>query len=179
MRAAFGMIAALSLGLMAPGFAQTPEDNASPPGAPASGPEGWSFGDGGPAHAASGVRCPAQSDGFKPVALSGPAEPNILGICLYEDSLGTGDAGVRVRRYLPDVGETPEAIANDRLLMEPRPGAAAPLFTVRIEPFTAGDGKRSARVTITKTGNGLLIDCFADDADFGAATAKIAGVCGK
>jgi hypothetical protein len=177
MRAASGRIAALMLGFLEPGFAQTLPENSPPAITP--GPEGWTFGADGPVHTESGTVCPAESDGFNPVALSGPSEPNILGICYYEDSLGTGDAGVRVRRYLRDVGETPEAIANDRLLMEPRPGEPPPLFTVRIEPFTSGGVKRSARVTITKMVHGLLVDCFAEDADFGAATAKIAGVCGK
>ena len=92
---------------------------------------------------------------------------------------GTGDAGVRVRRYAPGQGENSEAAGNDRALMEPRAGRASPLFTVRIEPLEVADGKRGARVVVTKTRNGLLIDCFGEDADFASATAKIAGVCGK
>jgi hypothetical protein len=167
MRMAYG-IAAVLLGF--PGLSHAQEARV---------PEGWTAGADGPVHAESGTQCPALSDGFKPVELLASSDPNILGTCAYADNLGTGDAGVRVRRYAPGQGENSEAAGNDRALMEPRAGRASPLFTVRIEPLEVADGKRGARVVVTKTRNGLLIDCFGEDADFASATAKIAGVCGK
>lgn len=162
---------ALAFALLANCFAGAPASSQSQ--------DGWTTDSNGPAHALSETKCPRESDGFKTVRFSGPAEPNILGTCLYEDAMGTGDAGIRVRRYMAGVGETPEAIANDRMLMEPDPRNGAPLFTVRIAPLTFADGKRGARLTITKIRGGLLIDCYAEDADFGNATAKVAALCGK
>ena len=141
--------------------------------------DGWTSDAAGFAHAESQTHCPADSDGFKPATLTRFVEPNILGTCLYEDAMGTGDAGVRVRRYMAGVGESEEAIRNDRMLMEPDPAHGAPLFTVRIVPLTFVDGKRGGRLTITKVRGGLLIDCYAEDADFGNATAKVAALCGK
>lgn len=140
-------------------------------------PDGWTMDAIGFAHAESLTRCPFESDGFKRVRISGAQAPGVIGTCAYEDAMGTGDAGLRVRRYVPGAGDNAEAIDNDRALMEPDPVQGAPLFTVRIVPFAPGDAKKGARIIITKVRGGLLIDCYAEDADFGGATAKIAAVC--
>ena len=173
-----GLAVALLANCFVPAFAQPQVSVGEPPAAVES-QDGWTSDSAGHAHALSETKCPLESDAFKQVRFSGAAEPNIIGTCLYEDAMGTGDAGITVRRYMQGVGDSPDAIANDRLLMEPNPTRGAPLFTVRIDPVMFDDGKRGARMTITKMRGGLLIDCFAVDADFANAGAKIAALCAK
>jgi hypothetical protein len=152
--------------------AQSTEQN---PGAPD--PGLWNMPSEGAIHEASGTRCLATVNGFSAMQFSGAAEPNILGACAYADDSGTGDAGVRVRRYVPGVGESGTEIENDRTLMEPDAATGAPLFTARMGPATLKDGKMGGRLTITKTRNGYLIDCFADGATLQVASGKIALIC--
>jgi len=137
----------------------------------------WTMPPEGALHEASGTRCLATVSGFSAMQFAGAAEPDILGTCAYADDNGTGDAGVRVRRYLPGIGASRTEIENDRALMEPDAAAGAPLFTARMGPATLKDGKMGGRLTITKTRNGYLIDCFAEGATLPVASGKIAIIC--
>lgn len=104
---------------------------------------------------------------------------NFLGSCAYSDPNGAGNAGIRVRRYTPGVGESRDAIANDRALMEPAAGQDAPLFAVRMSPVTTGNGTKGGILTITRARKGYLIDCYAEGANLDDASAKIARICGN
>ena len=128
-------------------------------------------------HQASTTRCPAALPGFSALIFTGPAEPNIVGTCTYKDSTGMGDAGMQVRKYMRDVGESRDAIVNDRTLMEPRPGDEIPFMMVRFSPITTRDGNRGGRVVITKTRGGLLIDCFGEGESLEKASEKIGLFC--
>jgi hypothetical protein len=129
-------------------------------------------------HEASTTKCPAELPGFNTLIFTGPAEPNIVGTCTYKDNAGMGDVGLQVRKYIRDVGESRDAIINDRTLMEPRPGAEIPFMMVRIQPITTRDGKNGGRMVITKTRGGLLIDCFGEGESLEKVSAKIGLVCG-
>jgi hypothetical protein len=142
-------------------------------------PNRWTASPEGNRHEASGILCLDDIAGFAPLVFMEGDAANLLGACSYIDHTGTGDAGVRVRRYARGKGETQEAIDNDRALVEPDPARGAPLFTVRMAPATTGDGKRGGRVTITKMRNGYLVDCFAEGATLQVASAKLARVCPK
>jgi hypothetical protein len=138
---------------------------------------GWKMDSGAAIHEASTTRCPAELPGFTALIFTGPAEPNILGTCTYKDSAGTGDAGLQVRKYARGVGESRDAINNDRMLMEPRPGAEIPFMMVRMAPITTRDGKSGGRMVITKTRGGLLIDCFGEAESLEKASEKIGLFC--
>jgi hypothetical protein len=120
-------------------------------------------GDGSYTHKPSGAICAASVEGFALQGLQMPATEGSLGTCEYQD--GTGRRGeIRVRRYLPGVGETPLAIQNDKTLME---GAAAgdpnqqPVGAFRVGPGPEIEGAPSQRDVVTVKRNGLLIDCAA------------------
>jgi hypothetical protein len=140
---------------------------------------GWKMDGGAAFHEASTTKCPAELPGFNALIFTGPAEPNILGTCTYKDSSGMGDAGIQVRKYMRDVGESRDAIINDRTLIEPRPGADVPFMMVRIQPITTRDGKSGGRMVITKTRGGLLIDCFGEGESIEKTSAKIGLFCGN
>ena len=91
-------------------------------------------------HDASNTLCPPQLMGFDDLRFQPAMSANVLGTCIYVDDSGTGDAGVQVRRYVPGVGVSREAIGNDRELMEPDPRRGAPLFTVPSVDTEAGKG---------------------------------------
>ena len=176
MHATLGALAAVFLASSFAGAHAQGTESAPAQSAANQSPDGWTKDAGGGfAHVSSETKCPLESDGFKTLLFSGAAEPNIVGICHYADAMDTGDAGIRLRRYLAGVGESPEAIANDRMLIEPGSNGP-PLFTVRIAPLTV-NGKSGARLTITKVRGGLLVDCYAEDVDFNNATAKVAALC--
>ena len=180
MRTAFAVFAIFLLLYQAnPSSAQTqPGDTPPPSGDPAPDPEAWTMPPEGTRHVASGTLCRASVDGFARMEFSGPASPNVLGLCVYIDETGTGDAGIRVRRYLPGIGSSRDEIQNDRALMEPGP-EGAPLFAVRMDGAATRDGKNGGRVTITKVRNGFLVDCYGEGATLEVASAKLALVCGN
>ena len=158
-------------------YAQTAYDNPNSAAAEAMVKAGWKMATGAALHEASTTKCPADLPGFSALIFTGPVEPNVLGTCTYKDNADSGDAGIQVRRYMRDVGETRDAIINDRTLMETRPGAPAPFMTVRFDPITTRDGKRGGRVVITKTRAGFLIDCFGEAESLEKASAKIGLFC--
>jgi hypothetical protein len=136
---------------------------------------GWKMDGGAALHDASMTACPATLPGLEALTFIGRAEPNIIGTCTYKDGAGGGDAGMQVRRYMRDVGESQDAIQNDRALMEPGPDA--PFMMVRFTPIMTRDGKRGGRVVITKTRGGLLIDCFGEAESLEKASEKIGLFC--
>jgi hypothetical protein len=138
---------------------------------------GWKTENGAALHEASTTKCPAEVAGLNALIFTGPVEPNILGTCTYKDSAGGGDVGIQVRKYIRDVGESRDAIVNDRTLMEPQPGADVPFMMVRLTPITTRDGKSGGRMVITKTRGGLLIDCFGEGESLEKASAKIGLFC--
>lgn len=158
-------------------LAQSAYDNPGSATAQAMAKAGWKMDAGVAFHEASTTRCPAMLPGFDALIFTGPGEPNILGTCTYKDSADGGDTGIQVRRYLRDVGESRDAIVNDRTLMEPRPGANAPFMMVRFAPITTRDGKQGGRVVITKTRGGLLVDCFGEGESLEKASEKIGLFC--
>jgi len=162
------LAAALLLGSGAAGYAQGSGDpSVTPPD-----PTLWTVLPEGNRHVASGTFCPDEVEGFASLAFAFGNIPNLLGTCAYTASAGGGTAGVRVRRYAAGEGESQEAIDNDRSLMEPDNVQGAPLFAVRMTPAATG-----GRLTITKTRNGYLIDCFAEGPSLEDAAAKVAAVC--
>ncbi len=138
---------------------------------------GWKMDSGAAIHEASTTRCPAELPGFAALIFTGPVGPNILGTCTYKDSADSGDAGIQVRKYMRDIGESRDAINNDRTLMEPGPGADIPFMMVRLAPITTRDGKSGGRMVITKTRGGLLIDCFGEGESLEKVSAKIGLFC--
>src|SRR5262245_12473765 len=66
--------------------------------------DGWTMPAGGADHAASGTKCPGTVTGFDHFTFAGPMGPALLGSCTYVDDTGNGDAGLRVRRYVPGAG---------------------------------------------------------------------------
>jgi hypothetical protein len=142
-------------------------------------PQLWTDAPEGRIHAASGAVCPSRVDGFEPLTFTGADTEAVLGSCAYTDASGAGNAGLRVRRYVPGAGESRDAISNDRALMEPDPVQGPPLFAVRMSPVTTSNGTKGGVLVITKTRNGYLIDCFAEGATLDDATEKIARFCGR
>jgi hypothetical protein len=138
-------------------------------------PDGWSLDGNRTVHEASATRCLHEISGFRPLRLAGPLQPNILGTCRYDDESGWGTAGMQVRRYMRDTGESRLAIENDRALMEPN--GQSPMMMVRFAPTTNKKGEMGGIVIITKTRNGLLIDCFAEGASLEDASKKIGLFC--
>jgi hypothetical protein len=160
-------------------LAQAPYDNPNSAAAQAMAKAGWKMENGIALHEMSMTKCPAELAGLGALIFTGPVEPNVLGTCTYKDHADGGDAGIQVRRYIRNVGESRDAIVNDRMLMEPRPGAEIPFMMVRLTPITLRDGKDGGRMVITKTRGGLLIDCFGEGESLEKATAKIALFCGN
>ncbi len=160
-----GLVLALLAAGKAESFAQEPASDL------------WTMTAEGNRHEASGANCLEDIPGFAPLAFMAGDGGNFLGLCSYIDATGTGNAGLRVRRYVAGQGESQEAIENDRALMEPSPGGSPPLFAVRMGRVALGDGKDGGRVTVTKVRNGFLVDCFAEGATLNDASAKIALVC--
>ncbi|QEX21245.1 hypothetical protein FRZ61_11680 [Hypericibacter adhaerens] len=118
--------------------------------------------DGSYTHKASGALCPIEVEGFALQGLKMPEAPGSLGTCLYADSAGRRGE-IRVRRYIPGVGETPLAIQNDKTLMEGATSSSDQVITstIRAGPGPEINGERSQRDVITVKRNGLLIDCAA------------------
>ena len=158
--------------------AQSPSGNGSA-AAEAMAKAGWTMEGGAALHEESATKCPAELPGFDALIFTGPIEPNILGTCTYKDSADGGDTGIQVRRYMRDVGESREAINNDRTLMEPRSEANRPFMMVRFTPITTRDGRRGGRMVITKTRGGLLIDCFGEGESLEKVSEKIGLFCGN
>jgi hypothetical protein len=165
----------LLLTLSGNAFAQLPSNGSA--AAEEMAKAGWKMDNGAAIHEASTTRCPAELPGFNTLIFTGPVEPGILGTCTYKDSADSGDAGIQVRKYVRDRGESDDAIINDRTLMEPQAGADVPFMMVRLAPITTRDGKSGGRVVITKTRGGLLIDCFGEGESLEKASAKIGLFC--
>lgn len=160
-------------------LAQSPFDNPTSAAAQEMANAGWSIEGGVALHAASTTKCPAMLAGFAPLILTGPSSPNILGTCTYKDATDHGDTGMQVRRYMRGVGESRDAVLNDRTLMEPRPGETVPFMAVRITEITTRDGKPGGRMVITKARGGFLIDCFGEGESIEKASQKIGLFCGN
>jgi len=169
------LAAMLLLTLSGGAFAQSPSNGSA--AAEEMAKAGWKMEGGGAVHDASTTKCPAELPGFSALIFTGPAEPNIVGTCTYKDRADTGDAGMQVRKYVRDVGETRDAITNDRTLMEPRAGDEIPFMMVRFTPITTRDGNRGGRIVITKTRGGLLVDCFGEAESLEKASEKIGLFC--
>lgn len=175
MRLALTVLAsALVLGASGACLAQSSVE--SPVGAD---PKIWTETPQGRLHEASGALCPNRIEGFEPLMFTGADAAALLGACSYIDADGAGNAGIRVRKYAPGMGESRDAIANDRLLMEPDPTRDAPLFAVRMSPFTTSNGTKGGILVITKKRNGYLVDCFAEGVTLDDTSAKIARFCGN
>ena len=140
---------------------------------------GWKMDAGMALHAPSMTKCPATIMGFESLTFTGPASPNVIGTCTYKDRADHGDVGIQVRRYVRGVGESREAVVNDRVLMEPRPGEAPPFMMVRIAEITTRDGKAGGRMVITKKRSDFLIDCFGEGESLEMTSAKIGLFCGN
>ena len=140
---------------------------------------GWKMDAGMALHAASMTRCPATIMGFQSLVFTGPTSPNIIGTCTYKDGADGGDVGIQVRRYIRGVGESREAVVNDRVLMEPRPGETPPFMMVRIGEITTRDGKQGGRMVITKKKSDFLVDCFGEGESLEKTSAKIGLFCGN
>ena len=179
MRSPKTLAALVLLTLSTGALAQSPFDNPGSASAQAMTKAGWKMESGAAVHAGSSTKCPAALPGFNALIFTGPVDPNILGTCTYKDTADSGDTGIQVRRYIRDVGESGDAIANDRTLMEPGSDPNVPFMMVRIQPITTRDGKSGGRMVITKTRGGLLIDCFGEGESLETASAKIGLFCGN
>jgi len=117
-------------------------------------PVGWSRNlDGSYNHPQSGVLCPNSFKSFAFKELSPPSadNPNILGVCRYQDGEGRTGA-IRVRKYVEGWGSDMSIADNDKALM----AADAPPMLMR----ASVDRKTGAsRLTVTTMRNGYLIDC--------------------
>ena len=160
-------------------LAQSPFDNPGSASAQEMTKAGWTMAAGVALHAASTTKCPAMLSGFDPLVLTGPTSPNILGTCTYKDTADGGDTGIQVRRYMRGVGESRDAVVNDRTLMEPRPGETVPFMMVRITEITTRDGKPGGRMVITKAKGGFLVDCFGEGESMEKTSQKIGLFCGN
>lgn len=123
-------------------------------------PEGWSQRDDGAfVHQASTAICPTELGGLKRTQLASNGPPD-LGVCTY-----TGDADriglIRVRQYVRGAGETPLAVQNDQVLIEPKPGQPDVVAGYRAGPGPETNGKPTRQFVLTFTrANKLLIDCI-------------------
>ena len=179
MRSLTSLAAVLLLTCIHGAMAQSAYDNLGSAAAQAMTKAGWTMDAGVALHAASTTTCPAMLPGFNALIFTGPIDPNILGTCTYKDSADAGDTGIQVRRYMRDVGESRDAIVNDRALMEPRQGETAPFMMVRITEITTRDGKPGGRMVITKARGGFLVDCFGEGENLEKTSEKIGLFCGK
>ena len=160
-------------------FAQSAYDNPNSAAAQAMTKAGWKMDAGAALHDPSTTKCPAALPGFDAMIFTGPVEPNILGTCTYKDGADAGDTGIQVRRYIRDVGESRDAIVNDRTLMEPTPGENVPFMMVRITEIMTRDGKPGGRMVITKARGGFLVDCFGEGESMEKTSQKIGLFCGN
>lgn len=136
------------------------ESAPAPTPAPAPSAADWiKASDGSYTHKPSGTLCATTVQGFALKGLDLSATEGSLGVCRYTDDAGRV-AEIRVRHYLPGVGETALAIENDRKLMESSGGQRLD-STIRMGPGPAIDGQTSQRDVITVRRNNLLIDCAA------------------
>jgi hypothetical protein len=176
MRFISGLTAAFVFSIAA-AHAQSPFDYPGSAAAQAMSAAGWTITAGVARHEASTTQCPALLPGFDALILTGPRDPNVIGTCTYKQAGGEGDTGIEVRRYIRDVGESQDAIDNDRTLMEPRANESAPFMMVRIQPIVTRDGKQGGRMVITKARGGFLVDCFGEAASLEKASEKIRLFC--
>jgi hypothetical protein len=128
-------------------------------------PAGWTkSADGSYAHSDSGIVCSAKVNAYTLQRVDGPADPNILGTCVY--SGGDKRIGlIRIRKFVDGVGETPLAIQNDRGLMGLVPMSGGPPGAKPVEAFRSGpgpivDGTQLGQFVITSVHKGLLSDCI-------------------
>jgi hypothetical protein len=119
--------------------------------------------DGSYTHRPSGALCAVEIEGFALKGVRIPETQGSLGTCDYAD--GAGRVGeIRVRRYMPGVGETPLAIQGDETLMKGTVSGDPSqelVSTSRVGPGPEIDGAPTQRNVITVKRNGLLIDCAA------------------
>ena len=121
-------------------------------------PPGWAAReDGALVHQASGATCPAELGGLKRTQLDAKGAPD-LGICGYSGD-GDHEGLIRVREYVPGAGETPLAIQNDKMLMEP-PLGSRNVSGIRAGPGPDKNGVPTQQFVVTVTHNKLLIDCI-------------------
>jgi hypothetical protein len=109
-------------------------------------------------HEQSGAKCPLELSGIKRTAIEAKGAPD-LGICYYADDKDH-EGLLRVRQYVRGAGETPLAIKNDRVLMEPEGNERNAVSGVRSGPGPAKNGAPTRQFVLTFKRNGLLIDCI-------------------
>lgn len=109
-------------------------------------------------HEQSGARCPLELGGIRRTMIESKGEPD-LGICYYADDKDH-EGLLRVRQYVRGAGETPLAIQNDRVLMEPEGNERNVVSGVRGGPGPATNGTPTRQFVLTFKRNGLLIDCI-------------------
>ena len=109
-------------------------------------------------HALSGALCPPEIAGFKRTGVESKGSPD-LGICAYAGEQER-EGLIRVRQYVRGDGETPLAIENDRMLIEPPPGTPKIVAGQRVGPGPAKNGVPTQQIVITMARTGLLIDCI-------------------
>jgi hypothetical protein len=121
-------------------------------------PAGWSAReDGAVVHGPSGAVCPTEIAGFKRVGLDSKGAPD-LGLCAYTGAQDR-EGLIRVRQYVPGVGESSLAIQNDKMLMEPQPGRQI-VAGQRVGPGPAKNGAPTQQFVLTIARKGLLVDCI-------------------
>lgn len=119
-------------------------------------PDGWTKNlDGSYKQAESGVLCPFQFKRFELQDVRGPStdNPNILGVCRYEDGNGRTGA-IRIRKYVEGWGSDFSLADNDKRLMTGGADAPPMLMRASIDHKTA-----ASRLTVTTVRNGFLVDC--------------------
>lgn len=122
-------------------------------------PSGWSArADATLLHQQSGATCPLELAGLKRVRIASNGAPD-LGICTYAGEPDL-EGLIRVRQYVRGAGETPMAIQNDQMIMEPPPGSPKIVSGIRMGPGPTRNGAATQQVVLTITLNGLLIDCI-------------------
>jgi len=135
-------------------------------------PPGWSAQpDGALAHGSSGATCPLALSGFNRMTIESKGAPD-LGICTYAGDNGR-EGLIRVRQYVRGAGETPLAIQNDQMLMEPPSGGRQIASAIRSGPGPEKNGSKTQQFVLTIARNGLLIDCIgrwlqSDDSEIGS-----------
>src|SRR4051812_33747581 len=98
-------------------------------------PVGWvKSSDGSFTHTERGFVCKAAINAYTLQRVDGPADPNILGTCVYSggvDRIGL----IRVRKFIDGVGDTPLAVQNDRRLMGLAPANGVPAGAKLVEAY--------------------------------------------
>jgi hypothetical protein len=108
-------------------------------------------------HDQSGAKCPSEIGAAKRTKIESKGAPD-LGICYYAGDFDR-EGLVRVRQYVRGAGETPLAIQNDRMLMEPPPGTPEIVSAQRVGPGPDKGGAPTQQSVITMKKGGLLVDC--------------------